>query len=259
MGKASEAWLRRPVSALVIGPPNAGVDWVRRHLARHPHLSVPGTPSGFWSHLYGVDPLVRPAHWSRAFIGLEGKARGECDESLAALPHRKVGALAAANPRIRVAFIARDPASRSWDALRAFHARHGGELNLGGGLGWIDEALARPDDFRGRPLDLMRDGDYAGTLRRWASYLNADQLGLYRYDDLVAVPGLFLGEVLAKTFRVDPGLVDEDDGPAPGFVESTLPETPPPAIRARLEAMHRRQVREVEELLGVDLSSHWGS
>lgn len=258
MGRASDAWERRPVLAAVIGPPHAGIPWLRRHLRRHPMLAVPPDASGFWTHCYGVDPAARPGHWSQAFFGLHGRIRAECDDGLAALPGWKVGALAAANPKIRVAFVLRDPAARSWDALRAFHARFDDELRLGGGLAWVEEALRSPDVFRGKDLGLMRDGDYAATLRRWGSHLEDDQIHLFRYDDLVDLPAEFLGVVLGEAFRVGPGGVSPDGGPPPGFVDSPLPERPPPSIAEALSAMHRRQVRDLERMLDRELSSHWG-
>lgn len=258
---AAERWEGRPVSAAVIGPTRAGLPWLRRHLARHPTLAVPPEPSGFWSHVYGVDPAARPGHWAREFAGLRGRLRVAVDEGLAALPAWALGAMAAAHPGLRVLYVMRDPAARSWDALRAFHARHGDDLGLGDGLGWVDEALRTPDEFRGRDLGLLRDADYAGHVRRWAYGLPADRIFPCFFEDIAAAPAAALWATFSEFLKVGPGGVEVDGGPPPGHLESPLPAEAPPAVAERLASLHRRQVRELAAIFGdrVQITERWPS
>lgn len=243
---AAERWERRPVLAAVMGPPHAGLPWLRRHLARHPLLAVPAEASGFWTCAY---PTARPDHWGQAFAGLRGRIRVDVDEGLATLPHWKSGALAAAHPKIRLLYVLRNPVARSWDALRAFHARHGDELRLGDGLGWIGEVLRTPDEFRGHDLGLLRDADYAGSIRRWSYALTVDRINPFFFEDLAEDPANALRVVFSQFLGVGPMSVLADAGPPPGHLDCGLPPEPPPAIAERLAGLHRRQVRDLESLL----------
>lgn len=246
----------RQVSGVVAGPPFCGVPWLRRQLERHPQLRVPGDASGFWAHVYGESPDFNASFWPEAFQDLRPGICVECDEDVASIPSYKIGALAGYNPAIRVVIIARDPVARSWDALRNFHASHASLLGLGDGLGWVDEALASPDEFRDHGLHLMRDADYAAMLTRWAHHLPADQIVLGFYDELVELPELAVEEILARGLHVSPNLDIDKDGLGVE-VDSDLPPEPPPAIAERLRAMHRRQVEAFSSLIGRPITELW--
>lgn len=239
MGTNADRWERRPVLAAITGPSRAGLDWIRRHLARHPLVACPESASRFWETAYGVSKGIRGKHWSQAFFGISGRIRCDVDPSMAALPSWKWGAVAAHHPSIRVLYVARNPIDLSWEALKAACEGH------------ADAAVQAAEALDGADLGyrLRSQADYATHLAVLRGQLARSQVMVLSFEDLVADRQGTLDRIFRDVLRISPRPVIADNSPLNPPIDSLLPDEPPSVIAARLHELHRDQVESFAQLL----------
>ena len=233
------------MSFLGIGAQKAATSWLHYQLARHPQVWFPAVKElHFWDRREG-----RPARaWLEHF---EADAppdvlQGEITPAYALLDEEVVREIAALSPGLRIFYCLRDPADRAWSALRMEFERNG-----------RSPSEASEDELRSELLsdDSLQHGDYAAALRCWQKVFGP-ALKVLWYDEVERDPRRVLVS-LAEHLGVDAAYFEKlPDELLQQRVFRGAAHPLPPKLRSELADRYREPVREVGELLGVDLS-HW--
>lgn len=230
---------------LGIGAQKAGTTWLFKRLAMHPEIYFPlGKECHYWNTSRWRRMWNR--HYRRAFKQTRLKNEngwkcGEITPAYAMLPSKTIAEVKALSPDARVFFVARDPVSRAWSAVRHRVRRNIDELDA--------TALAR---LAVRDKVIARS-NYAATLARWG---DAFPVKVLLYDDIQSRPARMLDE-LCEHIGIDTRFYAKlPDDILREAVFSGQKYPVPPGFADAILAKHEADIRAVEAATGRDLS-HW--
>lgn len=240
---------------MCIGAQKAGTTWLFAMLRKHPDVYLPAKKEiHFWDMHY-----AKGIEWYRAHFRSQ-KICGDITPAYALLNIARIAEIASLMPALRLIYILRNPIERAWSAAL---------MNL--------RALAQAVEFEGQPGILYEEvkesffirqfnmrgnvirGDYVGTIRRWLSVFPREQLLILRFEEIARSPKEFLRQVCEHVgIRADVFLaMPEDELATKVFASSGQPI--PASLHAYLALRYESAVRELEDLLGWDLSGWYGA
>jgi hypothetical protein len=251
---------------VVVGAQRSGTTWLYAVLARHPQLWLapvkelhyfdkPGIRRTFLDarerRRVGFSGIRSPAFWLRFWLGARddawyaslfrgaqrrGLVAGEITPAYAALPEDALRRLHALSPRVKLAFVMRDPVSRTWSALNHGFEKRGGAP---GALA-VDEALARA-----RRGGVVARSDYLDTIARLERVFPREQLHFAFFDELRDDPRAFTKRFLSF-LGVDPAWAERLTLP-PAANTAAAPNPVPSALARTLAREYLPMVRSLCE------------
>ncbi|AEG49845.1 sulfotransferase [Sphingobium chlorophenolicum L-1] len=263
---------------VIIGAVKGATTWIHNQLQDNPAIYLPAPEPHFFSqdHALGLD------HYRRFFDGARpDQMLGE--KSADYLAHPDAAArLAAVLPKARLVVQLRNPVDRAYSDYKMLFRR-----------GTVTEG---PEHYLdGRPNDqprFLEDGLYARHLRRWLDHFDADQIKVILFEDVKAAPEATVAIVSDHIgapchYSTQVGSDPRNDSseyflPLPvrtalaplkqavrplrgnavfervrGVFARQIAYPPlAPALRQRMVDYYARDIADLEDLIGRDLS-HW--
>jgi len=263
---------------VIIGAVKGATTWIHNQLQDNPAIYLPAPEPHFFSqeHAQGLD------HYRRFFDGARpDQILGEKSADYLAHPDAPAR-LAAALPEARLVVQLRNPVDRAYSDYKMLFRR--GTVTKG------------PEHYLdGRPNDqprFLEDGLYAQHLRRWLAHFDAEQIKILLFEDVKAAPEASVAIVsdhigaprhYSKQVGSDPrndsserflplpvrtalAPLKEAVRPLRGkamfervrgvFARQIAYPPLPAALRQRMVDYYARDIADLEELIGRDLS-HW--
>ncbi len=166
--------LRKP-ELLIIGAQKAGTTWVDRELRAQGLFTLP-----IEKETHHFD---RGRSWTiGGYLKKFGQSAGplvEIAPDYGPLPLWRIKAIGRLCPKLRVVFIAKNPATRLWSGLKM-------ETGYDRGLGQRSTAFEQLN-YIGLPRT-RRYQDYVGQIMRWRSVLGSENVKIYPFDELRSDP-----------------------------------------------------------------------
>ncbi|GAY20304.1 sulfotransferase [Sphingobium fuliginis] len=263
---------------VIIGAVKGATTWIHNQLQDNPAIYLPAPEPHFFSqdHARGLD------HYRRFFDGARpDQMLGEKSADYLAHPDAPAR-LAAVLPRARLVVQLRNPVDRAYSDYKMLFRR--GTVTKG------------PECYLdGRPSDqprFLEDGLYARHLRRWLTHFDAEQIKVLLFEDVKAAPEASVAIVSDHIgapchYSTQVGADPRNDSserflPLPvrtalaplkeavrplrgnamfekvrGMFARQIAYPPLPAtLRQRMVDYYARDIADLEELIGRDLS-HW--
>ena len=263
---------------VIIGAVKGATTWIHNQLQDNPAIYLPAPEPHFFSqeHAQGLD------HYRRFFDGARpDQILGEKSADYLAHPDAPAR-LAAALPEARLVVQLRNPVDRAYSDYKMLFRR--GTVTKG------------PEHYLdGRPNDqprFLEDGLYAQHLRRWLAHFDAEQIKILLFEDVKAAPEASVAIVsdhigVPRHYSTQVGSDPRNDSserflPLPvrtalaplkeavrplrgkamfervrGVFARQIAYPPlPAALRQRMVDYYARDIADLEELIGRDLS-HW--
>ena len=263
---------------VIIGAVKGATTWIHNQLQDNPAIYLPAPEPHFFSqeHAQGLD------HYRRFFDGARpDQILGEKSADYLAHPDAPAR-LAAALPEVRLVVQLRNPVDRAYSDYKMLVRR--GTVTKG------------PEHYLdGRPNDqprFLEDGLYAQHLRRWLAHFDAEQIKILLFEDVKAAPEASVAIVsdhigAPRHYSTQVGSDPRNDSserflPLPvrtalaplkeavrplrgkamfervrGVFARQIAYPPlPAALRQRMVDYYARDIADLEELTGRDLS-HW--
>ena len=263
---------------VIIGAVKGATTWIHNQLQDNPAIYLPAPEPHFFSqeHAQGLD------HYRRFFDGARpDQILGEKSADYLAHPDAPAR-LAAALPEARLVVQLRNPVDRAYSDYKMLFRR--GTVTKG------------PEHYLdGRPNDqprFLEDGLYAQHLRRWLAHFDAEQIKILLFEDVKAAPEASVAIVsdhigaprhysthfvsgprnysserfLPLPVRTALAPLKEAVRPLRGkamfervrgvFARQIAYPPLPAALRQRMVDYYARDIADLEELIGRDLS-HW--
>jgi hypothetical protein len=231
---------------LGIGAVKAGTTWLYRNLYQHPALYQPVTkPVRYFDR-----HIAKPIETYQAIFSPAGdRVCGELSASYSVLPAETIGMIHALMPRLKLIFLMREPKSRAWSEAKM-------EFAVVRGLGSTPISDHEYCDFMCSSQCRTR-GDYGTILTQWWRVFPKAQIFVGLFDDVRERPCELLREVLE--FLQVSGDTDFSGYPLNEkiFAGASIPM--PARCRDLLDDMYKtRQIRELGDVVGIDLVRRWG-
>jgi hypothetical protein len=235
------AWGIRPGGALRlpdflgIGGQKAGTTWLHANLSCHPNLFLTAQKE---LHYFDWYYHTRLCEYARHFADAGTRVAGEITPAYQILPARRIRAIKALCPTLRLILLVRNPIDRAWSQARMGLAKFRGRR--------IEDIA--DDEFIAffRSLASHRRGLYTEAIDRWSSIFGADRLLVLFHDDIRRNPEALLTRAfvhLGVSPDVDWSCFPTRDVIFQG-IESALPDRFRPVLielyGAEIDALGRR-------------------
>ena len=232
-------------SFLVIGAQKAGTTWLYEMLRLHPQVGLPHQASGPFKEVHFWDNPRRRARglqwYFNRFRG-DKSAYGDMTPAYAVLPVSTIREIAALNPGMRLIYTLRNPIERSWSAAGMLASRR---------PNGPERAMLLESDS-----PVHEKSEYASSLSKWLSVFPRSSLLVRRFEEITGDPRAYL-RACASHIGVDPSFYDTvPDGTLSQSIHAASdPAMPDRATYERLRELYRPGIRDLEQMLGWDLSS----
>jgi hypothetical protein len=268
-----------PLDFIVIGAIKAATTWLQAQLQEHPDIAIPEIEPHYFTREHH-----RGAKWYRSLFPAEkapGQLWGEKTADYIAKPEA-AQRISEAYPQAKLILQLRNPIDRAYSDYKMLYRR-------GTVTGPPERYLTTLDCDQPR---FLNDGLYASHLKRWLDLFPPENLLVFTFEDVCDTPQQTLASVLAHIgarWTDNPDAVhgrfnDSSEAMLPLGLRKVLAPLKPIArpyrdnalfqatrglfakkvsypplsddLRRRLADFYVRDVRELERMLGRDLS-HW--
>lgn len=231
---------------LGIGVPKAGTTWLYGNLRAHPKLFLPDRKEIHYFDQNWFQPL---GWYSELFDDAGDRLRGEITPAYCSLPPRRIRALHALMPDLKLLMLLRDPVARDWSHLRMMFLRQRGR----------DPGDVTTDEYievaRSHPR--MERGDYLEMLQRWLDVVDRENLFIGFQEQIVNRPKELLLRVFGHIGLAGPhpwGLL-----PVSTRLHTGIEAPMPPPVGRFLVERHLAEIEQLVPILGASPVAEWRS
>lgn len=231
---------------LGIGAVKASTTWLYRNLYQHPDLYLPVTKPVRYFDWHINKPIET---YKTIFAPAAGRLCGEFSASYSVLPGETIAYIHRLMPTLKLIFLMREPKARAWSEAKM-------EFSVVRGLG--DKAISVEEycDFI-TSVKCQSRGNYCAILESWTSVFPRSQIFIGLMDDAIERPK----ELLMRVFEFlgVSSDVDFSDFPYNKKIFEGRSVGIPERCRQLLDDMYKSdQIRDLGNLVGMDLARRWG-